>query len=158
MYGTSKDRWREFEALMHWIRDRVVNQEKMYFPNYVLLGDLNLDYDKPETDFAKMEELVKNIDGETADEIKINFPFLDVHPNQEKHFTSNIVLTQRYDQIGMFFSDSDGEGRGFPTKKENVTMGKHEDGPDYGVFNFTELFAKALKGESYTEMSKTSQR
>ncbi len=43
IYGTTKDRWREFEALMNWIRDRVVQNDKTYYPSFVLLGDLNLD-------------------------------------------------------------------------------------------------------------------
>mmetsp|Transcript_28689 Transcript_28689/g.41867 ORF Transcript_28689/g.41867 Transcript_28689/m.41867 type:complete len:407 (-) Transcript_28689:42-1262(-) len=154
IFGTSSDRWREFEALVNWIRDRVVQQDKMYYPNYVLLGDLNLDYDNPGRDFAKMESLMKGIDVGTPDEIHVNFPFLDVHPNESEHFTSNVKLSQRYDQIGLFFRDTDGECVGFPTHAENKYMGKDDNGPDYGVFNFTELFAKAVEGMSFKDMSK----
>eukprot|EP00957_Ditylum_brightwellii_P109641 8362446-Ditylum_brightwellii.AAC.1 len=154
IFGTSSDRWREFEALVNWIRDRVVQQDKMYYPNYVLLGDLNLDYDNPGRDFAKMESLMKGIDVGTPDEIHVNFPFLDVHPNESEHFTSNVKLSQRYDQIGLFFRDTDGECVGFPTHAENKYMGKDDNGPDYGVLNFTELFAKAVEGMSFKDMSK----
>lgn len=160
MYGKSKDRWREFVALMNWIRDRVVQYDKTYYPNFILLGDLNLDYDNPAKDLAKMEQYMKNIQIDTPNEVQVNFPFLDIHPDQTEHFTSNIKLSQRYDQIGLFFRDEDGSGVGFPTHAENKNMGKVDEdgnGYDYGVFNFTELFAKALTNESYKDLSKEEQ-
>ena len=67
-------------------------------------------------------------------------------------------LTQRYDQIGLFFRDDDGVGKGFPTHAENKTMGEEgDDGYDYGVFNFTELFSKALMKKAFGELSKDEQ-
>ncbi len=158
IYGESKERWREFEALVNWVRDRIVQQDKMYYPNYILLGDFNLDYDNPERDFAKMESLMKGIDMGTSKEIHVNFPFLDVHPNETEHFTSNVKCSQRYDQIGLFFRDTDGERVGFPTHAENKYMGKDENGPDYGVFNFSELFAQAVEGMSFKELSSVQEK
>ena len=158
IYGRSSDRWKEFVALMNWIRDRVAETNKSYYPSFVLLGDLNLDYDNPERDIGKIADLVKTIDEGTANEIKVNFPFLDVHPQETEHFTSNVKLTERYDQIGLFFRDDDGENKGFPTKEEHVTMGQDPLGPDYGVFNFTELFAKALTGKSFLDLSRDEQK
>lgn len=158
IYGKSRDRWREFVALMEWMRDRVVEEENMYYPAFILLGDLNLDYDNPERDFAKLEEFVKNIDEGTPDEVKVNFPFLEIHPNATKHFTSNVHLTQRYDQIGLFFRDDDGAYQGLPNKKENSTMGENELGPDYGVFNFSDLFARALKKVDYEELPSSDRK
>ena len=49
IFGSKKDRWREFEALMTWIKGRVENRDKMYYPSFILLGDLNLDFDKIKT-------------------------------------------------------------------------------------------------------------
>mmetsp|Transcript_4007 Transcript_4007/g.5815 ORF Transcript_4007/g.5815 Transcript_4007/m.5815 type:complete len:406 (+) Transcript_4007:81-1298(+) len=159
IYGTTKDRWREFEALMNWIRNRVVQREKTYYPSFMLLGDLNLDYDDPAKDYSKMEQYMKNINVDTPDEVHVNFPFLDVHPKQTEHFTSNVKLTQRYDQIGLFFRDDDGVGKGFPTHSENKLMGTDDGvGHDYGVFNFTELFSKALTKKSFKELSKDEGR
>ena len=158
IYGKPDDRWREFVAIMDWIRDRVVQQDKMYHPSFILLGDLNLDYDKPEKDYSKMEDKMKSIDAGTANEVHVNFPFLDVHPEETEQFTSNVSLTQRYDQIGLFFRDGDGKGKGFPTYEENVDMGKDKCGPDFGVFNFSELFSRVLTGDSFKSMSRVQQR
>jgi len=161
IFGTTKDRWREFEALMDWIRQRIEENYSAYYPNYMLLGDLNLNYDNPDRDFAKLERFLKTIEGGTGADVNVNFPFLDVHPDRSTHFTSNSRLNQRYDQIGFFFGN-DGEGTGdfaLPTFKENSIMGRNgERGPDYGVFNFTELFAVATLGKSYTELSVEEQR
>jgi hypothetical protein len=159
MYGTTKDRWMEFQALISWIRHRVEQAGKSYYPNFILLGDLNLDYDNPTKDFAKLETYVKNIDESTPNEVKVNFPFLDVHPNQKEQFTSNVKLTQRYDQIGLFFRDDDGSNKGYPTHTELATMGKDGDnGPDYGVFNFTELFSMALLKKTYGDLTTDEQK
>ena len=158
IFGKPKDRFREFEAIMNWIRARVVQQDRLYYPSYMLLGDLNLDYDKPEKDYKDMEKLMKNLDAGTASEVHVNFPFLDVHPEETDHFTSNVKLTQRYDQIGLFFRDDDGEGNGFPTYEENVNMGKEECGPDFGVFNFSNLFANVLTGSNFKDLSNVQQR
>ena len=52
----------------------------------------------------------------------------------------------------MFFRDAD-----LPTYLDNKSMGDQERGPDYGVFNFTELFSKALLGKSFSELTKQEQ-
>ena len=90
---------------MTWIKGRVENRDKMYYPSFVLLGDLNLDFDNPEKDIKKMENLMKKLDVEAMKEVHVNFPFLDPHPTEREHFTSNIRLSQRYDQIGIFFHE-----------------------------------------------------
>ena len=41
------DRRQEFNALMEWIIARVGVNHKAYYPNFILLGDLNLDFDNP---------------------------------------------------------------------------------------------------------------
>jgi endonuclease/exonuclease/phosphatase family metal-dependent hydrolase len=51
LFGTPKARKKEFQALMEWIICRVKENEKSYYPNFILLGDLNLDFDDPEKDY-----------------------------------------------------------------------------------------------------------
>ncbi|MFC1995136.1 endonuclease/exonuclease/phosphatase, partial [Chloroflexota bacterium] len=76
----------------------------------------------------------------TEEGVSVNFPFLDIHPDRSDVFKTNARLSQTYDQIGLFSRD-----KRLPTHKDNETiMGKNPVGPDYGVFNLTELFAKAL--------------
>ena len=41
------DRRQEFNALVDWIMSRLEANSRAYYPNFVLLGDLNLDYDNP---------------------------------------------------------------------------------------------------------------
>ncbi len=152
IFGTPDERRKEFEALMEWINRRVKQVKKAYYPNFMLMGDLNLKYDNPEADFKEIEDYLKSFDNEAGEQVHVNFPFLDIHPGQPKHFTSNVKQTQRYDQIGLFFRD-----KGMPTHLDNEKMGDSEKGPDFGVFNFTELFCKALKGKSYASLSKEEQ-
>ena len=149
IYGTTEDRKQEFEALMDWIISRVEDNSNAYYPNFMLLGDLNLDYDNPERDYAEIESRLKSFNDATGENVHVNFPFLDIHPTQTEHFCSNAKLSQRYDQIGLFFQE-----KGLPTYLDNASMGQEERGPDYGVFNFTELFSVALKGKPFKELTK----
>ncbi|MEL6538522.1 MAG: endonuclease/exonuclease/phosphatase family protein [Bacteroidota bacterium] len=152
IYGTMADRKREFKALMEWITDRVKDNDHAYYPNFMLLGDLNLNFDDPDKDMADIEGYLKSFNDAMGEEVEVNFPFLDVHPSAHKQYTSNVKLTQRYDQIGLFFRE-----KGLPTYLDNEAMGKHERGPDYGVFNFSELFSVALLEKSFTELTKEEQ-
>ena len=132
---------------MQWIVERVKNNDKAYFPNFMLMGDLNLDFNDPVKDKATVRKSMKSYDKDGNDEtdpdkqINVNFPFLDVHPAQDEVFRTNARLSETFDQIGMFFRDSSTE---WPTYKENATMGNPVDGADYGVFNFVQLFHDAL--------------
>lgn len=139
MYGQMADRRKEFDALMEWIIERVKQDDKTYYPNFVLLGDLNLDFNNPKTDIERFEKHLKSFDNKSGDQVNVNFPFLNVHPDQTEQFKTNARLNQTFDQIGLFFRE-----QGLPTHVENDKMGKEEIGPDYGVFNFVELFQKAL--------------
>ena len=132
---------------MQWIIERVKNNDKAYYPNFVLLGDLNLDFNNPDKDRAEVEKSMKSYDKDGNEEtdqtkhINVNFPFLDIHPGQTKVFTTNARLSETFDQIGLFFRDS---SRHWPTYKNNINMGKQDTDPDYGVFNFVNLFHDAL--------------
>ena len=141
------DRRQEFHALMQWIIERVKNNDKAYYPNFVLLGDLNLDFNNPKKDRVTVEESMKSYDKDGNEEtdptkhINVNFPFLDTHPDQSQVFTTNARLSETFDQIGLFFRDS---SKNWPTYKNNINMGSKETGPDFGVFNFVQLFHDAL--------------
>ncbi len=83
---------------------------------------------------------VKGLNKITPEGVSVNFPFFDIHPNRKEVFRTNARERETYDQIGLFSRD-----KRLPTYEMNETeMGKNPKGPDYGVFNFTALFAKAL--------------
>ncbi len=89
--------------------------------------------------------------------INVNFPFLDIHPDpdQKEVFTTNARLSETFDQIGLFFRDS---SKNWPTYQNNINMGTRETGPDYGVFNFVELFHDALGVSTPLDKMSTTQK
>ncbi|WP_199321863.1 endonuclease/exonuclease/phosphatase [Leptolyngbya sp. FACHB-321] len=133
------DRRHEFDALMEWILGRVQEQDKAYYPNFVLMGDLNLDFDDPEQDRVRIAKHIKTLNDAVGNAIDINFPFLDPYPGSKKPFRTNARLSETFDQIGFFSRD-----QRLPLYQDNVHMGENPRGPDYGVFNFAELFREAL--------------
>ena len=80
------DRRQEFNALVDWIMSRFRTQSHAYYPNFMLLGDLNLDYDNPARDRGRIEERIKSLNGE-LDGANVNFPFLDIHPGPPGQFS-----------------------------------------------------------------------
>ena len=140
-YGDPKhDPKQEFYALMDWIVARAGQKGKTYHPNFILLGDLNMDFDEPEKDYARLVKDLKALNTITQTGVSVNFPFLDTHPDQHDIFRTNARLSQTYDQIGLFSRD-----KRLPAFTDNQTiMGKNPTGPDYGVFNFAQLFSEAL--------------
>ncbi len=141
-YGDPKhDPKQEFYALMDWIVARTEKEGKTYHPNFILLGDLNMDFDDPEKDKARLIKDIKELNTVTEKGVSVNFPFLDVHHGQSDVFRTNVRLSETYDQIGLFSRDDR-----LPYYADNKTeMGKNPMGPDYGVFNFVKLFSEALK-------------
>ena len=161
-YGRMPDRKAEARALFEWIINKVQSRDSS---NVVILGDLNFDYDKPEKDLKEILEEFKVIYRETNQEkpLYVSFPFIfphpkpfPVHPAGEVYRT-NISLTQTYDQIGIFsqdrrvgkFLETTGTGHG------PYTNWGAEGLPDYGVFNFTELFSTALLGKSVADLNRS---
>lgn len=143
------DRRQEFDALMDWIVSRVDENDATYYPNFFLFGDLNLDYDDPAKDRGRVERHLKRFDGESAEGVRVNFPFLDPHPGREAVFRTNARMTETFDQIGLFFRD-----QRFPPCDVNEDMGSHPEGPDYGVFDFVDLFARAVLNKPFAELQK----
>lgn len=143
------DRRQEFNALVDWIMSRFTTQSHAYYPNFILMGDLNLDYDNPLRDRARIEERIKSLNGELV-EANVNFPFLDVHPSRHEVFRTNARMTETFDQIGLFNRDPR-----LPTYTDNATMGSQSRGPDYGVFEFCHLFSEAVIDRPFEELSAT---
>ena len=142
------DRRREFDALMEWVLGRAEANLRAYYPNFILLGDLNLDFDNPETDRARIEQHMKSFNNAMGDEVNVYFPFLDAHPTRLGPFRTNARLTQTFDQIGFFSRDPR-----LPVFGDNAVMGQHPRGPDYGVFEFVRLFSDALLQKPYDELA-----
>ena len=136
------DRRQELDALMEWILARVRQDETTYAPNFVLMGDLNLDFDRPETDRKRIEKHLRGFAAKSGRKYIVNFPFLDKHPRHGRYLRTNARLSQTFDQIGLFCRDDR-----FPAFSDNRQMGSSRVGPNYGVFEFTQLICKALHGK-----------
>ena len=150
-FGNSmQDRWQEFDALMDWIIGRVKTNDDAYFPNYILLGDLNLDFNNPKTDRRRMADRLKSFNDASGSAAMVNFPFLDRHKGRRSVFRTNARLTETFDQFGFFCRDPR-----FPAHAQNSEMDPALSpvGPDYGVFDFADLFSEALVGKPVNELS-----
>ena len=141
------DRRREFEALMDLLKSRFEDDESS---NLVLMGDLNLDFDNPQRDRARIDDQIKSLNADlVADGAHINFPFLDPHRGQPDVFRTNARLDQTYDHIGLFARDLR-----LPSYDRNEQMPESTDGPDYGVFDFMSLFSEALFDKQWDDLSR----
>ena len=143
------DRRQEFDALMEWIIGRVKANHRAYYPNFILLGDLNLDFDSPTTDRSRIESHLKTFNNASGEEVNVYLPFLDAHPRGDKPFRTNARLSETFDQIGLFSRDAR-----LPTFEDNASMGTDPRGPDYGVFEFVNLFSDALLGTPFKDLEK----
>ena len=142
------DRRQEFNALVDWIMSRLKENSRAYYPNFILLGDLNLDYDNPEGDRERIEERIKSLNSELGEGPNVNFPFLDPHQGRTEVFRTNARMSETFDQIGLFSRDLR-----LPTYADNSRMGSDARGPDYGVFEFVNLFSEALLDRPYEDLS-----
>jgi endonuclease/exonuclease/phosphatase family metal-dependent hydrolase len=140
VYGTEAEaRDQEFEALAGWLKERARLKSKSYYPNFILLGDLNLETDSHKKVFDKTKS-IKQWNQELGDDVEVNFPFLDRHKGHAEIFRTNARKKSTFDQIAVF-----GRDRRLPSHKVNETkMGDERDGPDYGLFDFVRLFSTAL--------------
>lgn len=153
LYGRYKaERRMEFQALIAWMVDRARQVERIYYPNMVLLGDLNLDYENVEKRREEIDTFLKGLNKDHLDDVnaELNFPFLDVHPGREDVFRTNARQSQTFDQVGLVCHD-----RRLPTSEANDTVAGQQgpDAYDYGVFHFVELFSQALHGKSSEELT-----
>ena len=167
-YGHYKsDRQLEGKAIAEWIVGKVRATESL---NAVLFGDLNLDYDKPASDLKRIIGVAKELrdKGKPGEkQVRVSFPFLFPHPRPKqpvpdgsKIFRTNAKLTETFDQIAIFTQDERLSKRLETRQNGHLNKdawGATPQGPDYGVFNFTELFSKALTGKSFHELDKDGQ-
>lgn len=155
-FGRKIDRRLEARALIEWILGKLRSGEAR---TIVLLGDLNFSFDKPKRDLKRIVEVFEELGGfgKGKKEIHVSFPFIFPHPRPGQEapsdpdglFRSNIRLSQTYDQIGVFSLDRRVGGRMATSAKghsEIEEWGENEVAPDYGVFDFANLFSRALAG------------
>ena len=150
----AEERRMEFFGLIGWLVARARQVKRMYHKDMIMFGDLNLDFDQPVSDRKEIEEGLRSLNkGQLrgSSRAKVNFPFLDVHPERDEVFRSNARLNQTYDQIALFIDD-----KRLPNHEMNRRAGKVEGGFDYRVFDFVDLFAHALHGKAFKELSKTA--
>lgn len=156
-YGEQSDvqpRRQEIGALIDYIRASLGANKYLYAKNMILMGDLNFDHDEPDDrqwsdSFLKAYNLASGKDG------RVNFPFLDEHRevaglrHKKAIFRTNARENQTYDQIGLF-----GEDDWVWSFDQNELLPAQDDGlgPDFGMFNFQDLFAQALFGQSSDEI------
>ena len=154
IYGSQKERDAEFRALIEWMTNRLVREKNMVAPNFILLGDLNLNFDQPRKDHTRIAEFIRSLNAKVfkrAEARRIYFPFIDPHPATGRVLRSNARQNQTFDQIAFLRGKNQA---GIPNDRWRDSMGTGPDGFDYGVFNFVDLFATVLKGRKYLGLSK----
>lgn len=148
----AEERRMEFFGLMDWLSARAKAVKTLYHKDLILFGDLNLDLDDPVNDRAEIDGHLTGLNEGTLKKtgVRANMPFLDAHPGRPGPFRSNARMNQTYDQIALFMHD-----KRLPTVKKNADAGqKGPDAYDYGMFDFVDVFAMALKGKAFKDLSK----
>jgi len=155
IYGTMRDRKEEFKALISWMTNRLLRQEKMVAPNFILMGDLNLDLDKPVKDRAEINSYIRGLNDKVFGDKKaerVYFPFIDKHPETDKLIRTNARQNQTFDQIAFLRGAKEQQ---LPNKRWSKLVDWDDlDAFDFNVFNFADLFAKTIKGKAYLGLSK----
>ena len=150
-----KDRKEEFKALIKWLTARLKKESKMVAPNFILLGDLNLDLDNPPKDRPVIESYIRSLNKKTfgdANARHIYFPFIGNHPRTGKPIRTNARQNQTFDQIAFFLGKREKRLPNDTWWKETVK--NKPDAFDYDVFNFADLFAKVIEGKPYDKLTK----
>ena len=163
LYGDSTaDRQREGTALIKWMMGKA--RESGTKPmNMVLFGDLNLDYNTPVKDLERIAAMVEVENKKARRRVQMSFPFLFAHPQTKQVpppdgdiFRTNAVLNQTFDQIGILTTDERLKQRLATTPAGHAqpeAWGIEPEGPDYGVFNFSELFARSLMNKPFADLA-----
>ena len=151
------DRRQEFDALLDWVMGRVQEGDAEESPDIVLLGDLNLDYDNPANDRNRILDRIRKLNRAGGKDVNVYLPFLHPHPRRDDQqlmgrdgavLKTNARLSETFDQIGFFSRD--------PRLKEldNKAAGLTPRGPDFGVFDFVNLFSEALHGKAFGQLTR----
>lgn len=145
-----EEREREFEALTRWMIEKAARRNS-YNQDYILFGDLNLDFAKSDVRRTEIVEKIKAFNDELADRraaTDVNFPFIDERVREIDDapavIRTNARRSETFDQIGIFANDER-----FPRHDANpdVNDRRDPDAYDYNVFDFVTLFVEALHGE-----------
>lgn len=151
-----RERENEFNALTDWMLERVAST-RSHNRDYILLGDLNLAFDKAGDE--RRDEIVGRIKSmnDTLNRREaatvVNFPFIDERRDPRTGamavIRTNARQSQTFDQIGIFAKDAR-----LPDFEANpgVADDPDPDAFDYQHFNFADLFAEAVLGAD-TELS-----
>ena len=92
IYGTMKEREQEFDALVEWLSYRLKAEGRTLTPNFILMGDLNLNFDNPRRDGKRIDAKLRDLNQEGFGNPavrRIYFPFLDKHPVRKKVLRTN---------------------------------------------------------------------
>jgi endonuclease/exonuclease/phosphatase family metal-dependent hydrolase len=155
------DRRQEFDALMSWIMGRVQECDEHSPLNILLLGDLNLDFDNPINDRGRIISLIDELNRKGGKAVNVYFPFLHPHPQRPgqqmmgrdgRVLQSNARLSETFDQIGFFSRDERLK------LLRNAIAGEAERGPDFGVFDFVNLFSEALHGKPFEALQEAQRK
>lgn len=126
----------------------------MYYPDMIVLGDMNLFFEQPEVQRAAITKTLKALNGSeklrAASRAELYLPFLDPHPGRSEVFRSNARQDQTFDQIA-FVTNT----RRLPTSADKASAGTKPGAFDYGVFNYLDLFAQALHKKAATALTPT---
>tara|TARA_R110002110_G_scaffold415612_1_gene651471 strand:- start:24471 stop:25688 length:1218 start_codon:yes stop_codon:yes gene_type:complete len=159
VYGTPVQRRQEFDALLSWLIRRLESEDRLVAPNFVLLGDLNLDFDKPVADRKRIDAAIRKLNqiafGD-PDIRRVYFPFLDKHPRLAKVLKTNARANQTFDQIGFFNGRKETRLPNDLWRDDIKENGP--DGFDFGVFDFADLFSRVLLGKPYASLSKADRK
>lgn len=143
--GTKKEREREFFTLLEFLMRRSGINGQKDAEILLLLGDLNLDFDRKEhgkgNDARRkaIDQYVVDLNKQRKQGMtRVNFPFLDPHPVQETIFT-NSRTDETFDHIAWFADDDR-----LPRARFNKNAGQH--GFDYGMFDFQKMLVAAGPG------------
>jgi endonuclease/exonuclease/phosphatase family metal-dependent hydrolase len=155
VFGSASEREQEFDALIKWLMFRLKAGGRLVAPNFILMGDLNLNFDKPRKDRERIDALIRTFNQEAfgnPNVRRIYFPFLDKHPVAGKVFRTNARDSQTFDQVGFFRGAKE---KSLPNDKwKTLIRDGGPDGFDYGVFHFADLFAQALLNKPYARLTK----
>lgn len=159
VYGTMTDRTEEFKALVSWMANRLKDQKRMVAPNFILLGDLNLNFDKPKKDRRDIDNYIRSQNEDVfgnADARRIYFPFIDPHPVTRRQIRTNARQNQTFDQIAFFRNAKEKQ---LPNDRwRTVADPDDPDAFDYSVFNFADLFARAINNKTYAGLTSAQRK
>jgi len=154
IFGKPHEREAEFDALLSWLINRLKAHSRMTVDNIMLLGDLNLDLDNADFDRAHIESKIKALNDQVfkgKNKDRIYFPFIDSHPSTGAPIRSNAKQDQTFDQIAFFLGTRE---KRLPNHKwKSLAAQQGPDGYDFGLFNFVELFSKAVLNRSFDSLS-----